>query len=53
MTKKDIIDKLITDKEAVVYLLNQKYASDGKVFLLGKLEYIESLLERINQGGKV
>lgn len=53
MTKKEIIEKLLFDMESIIYLMQQKYASDGKVALQGKLDYIESLLERINNGGKV
>lgn len=53
MNKKDIVNKLLTDMESIIYLLGTAYASDGKVALQSKLDYIESLLERINQGGKV
>jgi hypothetical protein len=53
MNKRDIINKLLTDRDAIMLLIDQKYASDGRVSLQGKLDYIESLLERINQGGKV
>jgi len=53
MSKKEIINKLIIDRDAIIYLIGQKYASDGRVSLQGKLDYIESLLEKINQGSNV
>jgi hypothetical protein len=53
MNRKEIMEKLLSDMESTIYLMKQQYASDGKVALQSKLDYIESILEWITQGGKV
>ncbi len=53
MNKKDIVNKLLADKTNLTYLIESKYASDAKIRMQATLDYIESLLERINNGGKV
>jgi hypothetical protein len=53
MNKKEIMEKLLSDMDATIYLMKQQYASDGKVALQGKLDYIQSILEWMTQGGKV
>jgi hypothetical protein len=53
LNKKDIINKLLTDRDSLIYLIESKHASDAKVRMQATLDYIESLLERINNGGKV
>lgn len=53
MSRKEIMEKLLSDMESTIVLMNKKYAGDGKVALEGKLDYIKSMLEWITQGGKV
>lgn len=53
MTKRDIISKLQSDKKLLELLIDSKYASDAKVRLEGKVEYVSALLEFITQEGKV
>lgn len=53
MTKKDIINKLQADQSALKYLLKDMFASDMKIQLESKHEYVLQLLEWIQQEGKV
>ena len=53
MNKKDIVNKLQADKKSIEYLIESKYASDAKIRMQATLDYIDSLLERINQENKV
>lgn len=54
MNKKDIITKLKTDLTNAQYLVNKKLVSeDSRISLEAIIGYIETLLERIQQDGKV
>lgn len=53
MNKKDIVMQLKTDKKACECLLASGFASDSQIRLKAKLDYINSMLERIEQGNKV
>lgn len=54
MTKRDIINKLIVDRDNANQLIEKELVSfDSKVGLEAVVGYIEALLERINQEGKV
>ena len=53
MNKRDIVAKLQSDKNALEYLLKGMFASDLKIKLDSKLEYVVQLLEYIQQEGKV
>lgn len=54
MTKKEIINKLIVDRDNANQLIEKELVSfDSKVGLEAVVGYIEALLERINQEGKV
>jgi hypothetical protein len=53
MNKRDIVNKLEADKTNLTFLIESKYASDAKIRMQATLDYIESLLERINNRGKV
>ena len=54
MTKKDIVNKLIVDRDNAMALIEKELVSfDSKVGLEAVVGYIESLLERIQQEGKV
>ena len=54
MTKKDIVNKLIVDRDNATALIEKELVSfDSKVSLEAVIGYIDSLLERIQQGGKV
>ena len=54
MNKKDIINKLNVDRDNAMSLINKELVSfDSKVRLEAVVDYIESLLERIQQDGKV
>jgi hypothetical protein len=54
MNKQDIILKLNVDLDNAKHLIEKELVSfDSKVSLEAVVGYIESLLERINQGSKV
>jgi len=53
MNKRDIVNKLEADKTNLTFLIESKYASDAKIRMQATLDYIESLLERINNRGNV
>lgn len=54
MTKREIINKLIVDRDNANQLIEKELVSfDSKVGLEAVVGYIEALLERINQEGKV
>jgi hypothetical protein len=54
MNKKDIIRKLSVDLDNANHLIkNDLVSADSKVRLESVADYIESLLERIQQDGKV
>jgi hypothetical protein len=54
MTKGDIINKLIVDRDNAMALIEKELVSfDSKVGLEAVVGYIEALLERIRQEGKV
>jgi hypothetical protein len=54
MNKRDIINKLIVDRDNANALIEKELVSfDSKVGLEAVVGYIESLLERIQQEGKV
>lgn len=54
MTKKEIINKLIVDRDNANQLIEKELVSfDSKVGLEAVVGYIEALLERINLEGKV
>ena len=52
MNKRDIINKLVADKMACECLLASSFASDMQIRLQSKLDYVTSMLEWIQQGGK-
>jgi hypothetical protein len=53
MNKRDIINKLQTDEKALECLSESHFASDLKIELEAKRQYISALLEWIEIGGKV
>ena len=53
MNKIDIIMKLRTDEKALECLSESQFASDLKIELDAKRQYISALLEWIELGGKV
>ena len=53
MNKRDIVRQLEVDRKALEVLSASRFASDSKIRIDSKLEYVLSLLERIQQGGKV
>ena len=54
MNKRDIINKLNVDLANARHLIDKELVSfDSKVGLEAVVGYIEALLERINQEGKV
>jgi hypothetical protein len=54
MNKQQIINKLIVDRDNANQLIEKELVSfDSKVGLEAVVGYIENLLERINQEGKV
>ena len=54
MTKKDIVNKLIVDRDNAMALIEKELVSfDSKVGLEAVVGYIDALLERIQQEGKV
>lgn len=54
MTKKEIINKLIVDRDNANQLIEKELVSfDSKVGLEAVVGYIEALLERINLEDKV
>ena len=54
MTKKDIVNKLIVDRDNATALIEKELVSfDSKVGLEAVVGYIDALLERIQQGDKV
>lgn len=53
MNKRDIINKLQTDEKALECLVASQFASDLKIELEAKRQYISSLLEWIDMGNKV
>lgn len=54
MNKREIINKLIVDRDNANQLIEKELVSfDSKVGLEAVVGYIEALLERINQEGKV
>ena len=54
MNKREIINKLIVDKDNATALIEKELVSfDSKVGLEAVVGYIENLLERIEQEGKV
>ena len=53
MTKRDIVAKLKTDQKALEVLVASQFASDLKIKLDSKLEYVSQLLEWIEQDRKV
>ena len=54
MNKQQIINKLIVDRDNANQLIEKELVSfDSKVGLEAVVGYIEALLERINQEGKV
>lgn len=54
MNKRDIINKLIVDRDNAQQLIDKELVSfDSKVGLEAVVGYIEALLERINLEGKV
>ena len=54
MTKKDIVNKLIVDRDNATALIEKELVSfDSKVGLEAVVGYIDALLERIQQEDKV
>jgi hypothetical protein len=53
MNKQDIIRRLQTDEKSLEALVESQYPSDLKIELEAKRQYISSLLEWIELGGKV
>lgn len=54
MNKQQIVNKLIVDRDNATQLIEKELVSfDSKVGLEAVVGYIEALLERINQEGKV
>lgn len=54
MNKREIVNKLIVDRDNATALIEKELVSfDSKVSLEAVIGYIESLLERIQQEGKV
>ena len=54
MNKREIVNKLIVDRDNATALIEKELVSfDSKVSLEAVIGYIDSLLERIQQGDKV
>lgn len=53
MNKKDIVRRLQVDEKGLEALIQSQYASDIKIELEAKRQYISSLLEWIEFGSKV
>lgn len=54
MNKQQIVNKLTVDRDNATQLIEKELVSfDSKVGLEAVVGYIEALLERINQEGKV
>lgn len=53
LTKEDILNKLQADKGALEWMVKDMCASDAKIRLDSKIEYVLQLIEYIQNEGKV